>query len=607
MLQGFRHARFGPQDCARRYAVDSDMRCEVLCERTRQHCQARLGGTVNSVMPEGAHRMYVHDVDDRTIRFTQVAGSGLCKEQRCLEVAADKIVPLLLGNVADWRGVKTGGVIHQSIQSSAPFDDIADERWQSRCFEKIGLKYGRRVGTQAVQLRGEISRIIGRATVVNGDACAVLMQACHNSGANATGRAGDQDDLVVKCLLWHAPIHKDFIAYMQYTQPATLPQPDDISATHSARVAAYLRERIETAGGSISFAEFMHEALYAPGLGYYSAGTTKFGGAGDFITAPEVSSIFGRVLARQCAEVLGSVKNGAVLEAGAGSGKLALDMLTAFESMGALPSSYNILEVSADLADRQQRHLQDKLPHLAGRIHWLSELPENFDGIIIANEVVDALPVERFIKRNSEVLQLRVAVGDDGFVWTEARAPDQLNGFVTEIEADLGRTLDDGYVSEASLAAPKWVADLARSLRHGAMFFFDYGVSRREYYAPDRTDGWLRCHYRHHAHNNPLIYPGIQDLTAWVDFSSLAASAVKSGLEILGYQTQSQFLLGGGLTIEMAGFSELPIADQLALSGQIKTLTLPGEMGENFKCIALGRGAISVPSAFQFADRTQTL
>ena len=394
---------------------------------------------------------------------------------------------------------------------------------------------------------------------------------------------------------------------MQYTQPASLPQPDEPSAIHSARVAEYMREKIAVAGGSISFAEFMHEALYAPGLGYYSAGATKFGGAGDFVTAPEVSPIFGRVLARQCAEVLSGVKNGAVLEAGAGSGKLALDMLAALEELGALPSTYNILEISADLADRQQRLLQDKLPHLLGRIHWLSELPGNFDGVIVANEVADALPVERFVKRNAQVLQLRVSVGEGGFEWSEAPASDQLSEAVAGIEADLERSLVDGYVSEVSLAAPKWIADLARSLRHGAMLLFDYGVSRREYYAPDRTDGWLRCHFRHHAHNNPLIYPGIQDLTAWIDFSSLADSAVKNGLEILGFQTQSQFLMGGGLTIEMEGFSELPIADQLALSGQIKTLTLPGEMGENFKCIGLGRGAISLPSAFQFADRTQTL
>ena len=394
---------------------------------------------------------------------------------------------------------------------------------------------------------------------------------------------------------------------MQYTQPASLPQPDDISATHAERVAEHLSEKIGIAGGSISFAEFMHEALYAPGLGYYSAGATKFGGAGDFVTAPEVSSIFGRIVARQCAEVLHNLNNGAVLEVGAGSGKLAMDMLRALEELDALPSTYNILEVSADLADRQQQRLQDELPHLFGRIRWLAELPEYFDGVIVANEVVDALPCERFVKRDSRVMQMRVTSKESGFEWSEAQAPDRLNEFVAGIEADLGRTLEDDYLSEASLAAPRWLAEVARSLRHGAVLIFDYGVSRREYYAPDRVDGWLRCHFRHHAHNNPLIYPGIQDLTAWVDFSSLAASAVENGLDILGYQTQSRFLTGGGLTIEMAGFCELSLADQIALSGQIKTLTLPGEMGENFKCLALGRGDISVPSAFHHSDRTHTL
>ena len=394
---------------------------------------------------------------------------------------------------------------------------------------------------------------------------------------------------------------------MQYTKPASLPQPDELSAAHSARVFNHLRARIEAAGGQVSFAEFMHEALYAPGLGYYSAGSTKFGGAGDFVTAPEVSNVFGRVLARQCVEVLSGVKNGAVLEVGAGSGKLALDMLTAFEAMDALPATYNILEVSADLVERQQHRLRTELPQLFERVRWLSEMPKNFDGVIIANEVLDALPVERFAKRNSEVVQLCVTMRDNNFTWAEAPAPDRLTAFVAAIEADTGHLLPDGYTSEASFAVATWIADLARSLRQGAMFLFDYGVSRREFYALDRTDGWLRCHFRHHAHNNPLIYPGIQDLTTWVDFSSLAAAAVENGLDILGYQTQSQFLMGGGLTIEMAGYSELPIAEQLALSGEIKRLTLPGEMGENFKCMALGRGVTTAPSAFQFADRTHTL
>ncbi|NQV86844.1 MAG: SAM-dependent methyltransferase [Woeseiaceae bacterium] len=257
--------------------------------------------------------------------------------------------------------------------------------------------------------------------------------------------------------------------------------------------------------------------------------------------------------------------------------------------------------------ERQQRRLRDELPNIADRIHWLSNLPLEFDGVIVANEVLDALPVERFVRRDSSIAQLCVSVSGENFVWTETQAPDRLAAFVATIEADIGRTLEAGYTSEAALAAPLWIADLARCLTRGAMFLLDYGVSRKEYYAADRNDGWLRCHFRHHAHSNPLINPGIQDLTAWVDFSSLAEAAVDNGLEIFGYQTQSQFLMGGGLTIEVAEFSELTVVEQLQLSGQIKTLTLPGEMGENFKCIALGRGVETTPSAFQFADRTQTL
>lgn len=394
---------------------------------------------------------------------------------------------------------------------------------------------------------------------------------------------------------------------MQYEPSASLPQPDALSAQHSARVHEHLSHRIAAAGGQISFAQFMHEVLYAPGLGYYSAGSTKFGEAGDFVTAPEVSPVFGGILGRQSAEVLREMENGEVLEFGAGSGKLAIDMLKALERLNALPVRYNILEVSADLRGRQQQGLQREIPHLVDRICWLSGMPAKFSGVVVANEVLDAFPVERFVRRESGVFQCCVASAEGRFTWTERPANDRLAAAVVAIEADIGDTLPSGYTSEVSLAAPAWIADLAESLEHGAALLLDYGVSRREYYAADRTDGWLRCHFRHHAHNNPLIYPGIQDLTAWVDFSAVAAAAVAGGLDILGYQSQSQFLIGGGLDIEMQGFSELPLTRQIELSGQIKTLTLPGEMGENFKCMALGRGDIKIPSAFRRADRTRTL
>ena len=463
------------------------------------------------------------------------------------------------------------------------------------------------IGANAIESAREIFSFFCGSPIVDSNARAEVVQACHNSRANSTGSTGDEDYFVVECLFWHGIIHKDFIAHMQYEQPASLPEPDELSAQHSARVSEHIRNKIEEAGGRISFAEFMHEALYAPGLGYYNAGSSKFGTDGDFITAPEVSSMFGRVLARQSVEVLGQIESGEVLEIGAGSGKLAVDMLRAFEDSNALPEAYNFLEVSADLQDRQQRRLRKELPHLVDRVRWLSGLPQKFDGLIIANEVLDAMPVERFVRRDSGLLQCCIALEAETFVWTEFEAPDRLASAVAAIETGTGQTLANGYMSEVSLAAPLWVADVADCLRHGAVFLFDYGLSQREYYAPDRLDGWLRCHFRHHAHNDPLINAGIQDLTAWVDFSAIAGAAVDAGLEILGFQTQSQFLMGGGLEIEMQNFTEMPLKQQIELSGQIKTLTLPGEMGENFKCMALGRGEINSPSAFQFADRTQTL
>ncbi len=361
------------------------------------------------------------------------------------------------------------------------------------------------------------------------------------------------------------------------------------------------------ADGPVSFAEFMHEALYAPGLGYYSAGSTKLGAAGDFVTAPEVSSVFGAVVARQCAEVLAGIDGGAILEFGAGSGKLALDLLQALKKLDALPRRYCILEVSADLRERQQARLQSEAPALVERVEWVSGIPTGFTGVVIANEVLDALPVERFVRRDTGVQQQCVVADGDRFSWAERGAPDALAMAVAGIEADIGHALPDGYTSEVCLAAPRWIADIAAGLEHGAMFLFDYGVSRREYYAPDRDDGWLRCHFRHYAHSNPLVLPGIQDLTAWVDFSAVAGAGVDAGLDILGYAPQAQFIMGGGLEAEMRSFAGLPPERQAALSGEIKTLTLPGEMGENFKCIAFGRGNVATPSAFQFADRTQTL
>ena len=393
---------------------------------------------------------------------------------------------------------------------------------------------------------------------------------------------------------------------MQLEAPSALPRPDAQSAAHSEKCADFLRARMEDVGGSISFAEYMQHALYAPGLGYYAAGASKFGAQGDFVTAPEVSPLFANVIARQCAEVFAQINAGSIIEFGAGSGRLAVDLLSKLEALGALPDHYQILEVSADLRERQERLLEAEAPDYLARVEWINAIPQQHCGVIIANEVLDALPVERFIRRDS-VCQQRVRAINGGFEFVEAEAPQHLVDAVGEIEADLGDRLPDGFTSEVSLGARAWVSEVIASLRNGMAFLFDYGVSRREYYAAERTDGWLRCHFRHHAHNDPLVLPGIQDITSWVDYSLVAEAAVSGGGDIAGYVNQAQFLTSGGLDVEIEGMMDLSPERQMKLSGQVKLLTLPAEMGENFKCLGVSRGSIARPTSFRIKDRTHTL
>ena len=395
---------------------------------------------------------------------------------------------------------------------------------------------------------------------------------------------------------------------MQHPQTLSLPKPDAESAAHSERVAEFIRDRIHDAGGQISFAEYMHHCLYAPGLGYYSAGSAKFGGAGDFVTAPEISSLFGTILARQCAEVLTQLEAPAILEIGAGSGRLAAGILKELADSGVLPEQgYKILDISADLRERQESFLRRDAPELLNRVEWLDALPEGFSGVVIANEVLDALPVERFIRREQGIAQVCVVTDGDGFGLVESKAPGMLVAAVESIEAFLGQSLPNDYASEVCVAAPQWTADICGTLRDGVAFLFDYGTSRREYFAADRSGGWLRCHFRHHAHDNPLILQGIQDLTSWVDFTAIAEAAVDNGLDIAGFVTQAQFLIGGGLDKYLDDFAELPTDAQLKLSAEIKLLTLPAEMGENFKCLGISRGNLRPPTAFELGDRTTSL
>ncbi|MDX1481775.1 MAG: SAM-dependent methyltransferase [Woeseiaceae bacterium] len=385
--------------------------------------------------------------------------------------------------------------------------------------------------------------------------------------------------------------------------PTGLPAPDPDSLAHSRRVARHIAQRIAAEGGRLSFGEFMHEALYAPGLGYYVAGNRKFGAAGDFVTAPEVSPLFGRVIARQCAEVAGAMPRASILEIGAGSGALAAQLLCRLRDLDALPERYLILEVSAELAARQRVRLERECPEAVGILQWVDTVPDRFAGTVIANEVADALPVERFRMQQGVVHQAFVNVAEDGgFAWEWRAASPRVDAAVR----DLGIDFADGYESEICLGLKPWIGDLVDAVDRGLLLIFDYGLPRHDYYAHGRS-GWLRCTFRHRAHDDPLILPGIQDLTAWVDFTAVAEAAVSHEAAVAGYVTQAMFLLQGGLENEFAAASAASTTERAELSRQVKLLTLPSEMGENFKCIGLAKGDVVVPAALRGIDMTASL
>lgn len=383
------------------------------------------------------------------------------------------------------------------------------------------------------------------------------------------------------------------------------PMPEADAVEVSLRLIDRIMAEIGASGGMIGFDHYMEMALYQPGLGYYSAGATRFGAAGDFITAPLVSPLFSRTLAHQTAECLANLGPAAVvLELGAGSGDMAADILAELEMLGQLPERYLILEVSAALRQQQRETLQRKAPQSLDRVQWLDSLPEKpVEGVLLANEVLDALPVRRFRQRGDDLVEGCVGARDGRFVWAERSAGEALREAVAAIAADLGAPLADGYVSEICPGLRPWLASLADVFSRGVMLFIDYGYPRAEYYHPQRAMGTLVCHYRHRAHDDPLILPGLQDITAFVDFSAVAESASDAGLDVLGYAPQAQFLLAAGLLDIVqqlsAGRDEREI---LLLAQQVKTLTLPGEMGERFKVLALGRDYGHSLRGFSLAD-----
>jgi SAM-dependent MidA family methyltransferase len=389
-----------------------------------------------------------------------------------------------------------------------------------------------------------------------------------------------------------------------------LPAPSPAALEHSRAVAELIRREITAVGGWISFAHYMRLALYAPGMGYYSGGAAKFGHEGDFVTAPEISPLFGRALAGQAAQVLKLTEGGDILEFGAGTGKLALDLLLELEILGCLPKRYLILEVSSELKQRQRQLFERLAPHLAPRIEWLEYLPQQFGGLILANEVLDAMPVHLVVWREAELFERGVMCTGDEFTWEDRPL---VEGELFKVAQELGIHVDSGstdgseYISEIALEARGFMVSLAEVLHRGAAVLIDYGFGQREYYHPQRKRGTVMCHYRHHAHDNPLYLPGLQDITSHVDFSAVASTATNAGLELLGYTTQANFLINCGITEILAQTPAENAKDYLPLANQVQKLVSPAEMGELFKVIALGRGIRQPLIGFISGDKSRLL
>ena len=387
---------------------------------------------------------------------------------------------------------------------------------------------------------------------------------------------------------------------------STLPLPDTDALAHSEQLAAALRDEIRAQGGAIPFSRFMELCLYTPGWGYYSAGASKFGASGDFTTAPEMGGLFAATVANALAPVFGQLGPQArMLELGGGSGAFAEAVLLRLAELQALPARYAILEPSADLRQRQRERLQQNLPaEIGGRVEWLDRpFDDDWEGVVFANEVIDALPTPRFVISKGEVYEETVALdANDQFVRATAPADMLLSGAVRHLERYLDRPFADGYRSELLPQLPYWLQAVAGGLKRGAMLFVDYGYNRGEYYLPERDDGTVRAFYRHHVHNEVYLWPGLQDITASVDFTAMAEAGLHAGFDLAGYCSQASFLLGNGLDQVLALADErTDDVGRVQLRDEVKKLTLPSGMGERFQVIGLQRDVDFEPS-FELGD-----
>ncbi len=374
------------------------------------------------------------------------------------------------------------------------------------------------------------------------------------------------------------------------------PEPDEMAKTCSRELIRLIADNIQKNNGTIGFERYMGMALYEPGLGYYSAGSRKFGPEGDFTTAPEISPLFSWCLARQCLEIFEVTGGDRILELGAGSGVMASDILAELKRLNALPGEYLILETSADLKERQFKTLKERQPDIIERVKWLDSLPaERIDGVVLANEVLDAIPVHKISISEQKISELRVTQRDDRFAWIKADISDEqlISLAHTRLSDALGQ-IEGDYHTEISFMIGPFLRSISEILSSGAALFIDYGYNRSDYYHPQRTTGTLICHYRHRSHDDPFILVGCQDITAFVDFTAVAESAYDVGMEVHGYAPQAAFLMSCGMEDIINTYRNEDEIWNFKLSQQAGQLMLPGEMGEKFKVMGLTRN-ISVP------------
>lgn len=397
-------------------------------------------------------------------------------------------------------------------------------------------------------------------------------------------------------------------------EPASLPVPEPIALAQSEALAATLRAEIAAAGGWLPFDRYMERALYAPGLGYYSGGSRKFGlladDGSDFVTAPEMSPLFAATLARAVGEALEASGTRALMEFGAGTGRLAAGVMLALEALGVPFDSYSIVDLSGELRERQRDTIAQRAPHLLARVQWLDALPERFEGVVIGNEVLDAMPVRLFARKDAVWHERGVAVSDQGFMFADRPAMSGLDaGWAQNVPGSVLAAIDgsDDYVAETHEAALAFTRTVCAMLTRGAAFFIDYGFPESEYYHPQRVQGTLMCHYRHRAHDDPFLYPGLQDITAHVEFSGIAQAGVETGADLLGYTSQARFLMNAGITEVLGEIDPRDVVRFMPAANAVQKLVSEAEMGELFKVIAFSRGIDSTIAAFARGDRSRTL